>query len=109
MSNPRIYADFHNLDDHNRLKLTCVGTAEDLARHGIELREGLVLTFAMDDADDQGLPDELLAEGVVHFEETEQAWVATVDWSAVHHASEDRPANPNGVRPTNFSPRELRS
>lgn len=26
---PRIYADFNNLDDANRLRLTCVGTRED--------------------------------------------------------------------------------
>ena len=30
MSPSKIYADFHNLDDLNRLKLTCAGTREDL-------------------------------------------------------------------------------
>jgi hypothetical protein len=83
----RIYADFHNLDDLNRLKLTCAGTREDLERLGIELREGLVLTFYMDDADDQGRPDELCVEGVVLFDADDISWIADVDWSKVRHES----------------------
>ncbi|MBI3302423.1 MAG: hypothetical protein HYZ72_10170 [Deltaproteobacteria bacterium] len=89
MTFPRIYADFQNLDDANRLRLTCAGTLQDLQRHGIHLREGLVLTFYTDDADDQGQPDELRVEGVVHYDEEGQCWVATVDWAALRHASEE--------------------
>ncbi len=89
MVNPKVYADFHNLDDSNRLRLTCVGTKEDLARQCIELQEGLVLTFSMDDFDDQGQPDELRTEGVVHYDERKSTWVASVDWSAVRHASDE--------------------
>ena len=40
MAHPRVYADFQNLDDENRLRLTCAGTRQDLERHAIELREG---------------------------------------------------------------------
>jgi hypothetical protein len=87
MSPSRIYADFNNLDDLNRLKLTCAGTREDLERHGIEMREGLILTFYMDDADDQGRPDELCVEGVVHFDADHLSWIADVDWSKVRHES----------------------
>jgi hypothetical protein len=90
MSAPKVYADFHNLDGANRLRLTCAGTVADLARQGIQLREGLVLTLYMDDADDEGRSNELLAEGVVHFVEQERGWVAQVDWSAVRHASEEQ-------------------
>ncbi len=89
MSTPRVYADFHNLDNSNRLRLTCVGTIDDLARQGIELRQGLVLTFYMDDADDQGGPDELLGDGVVHYDENERSWVASIDWSTIRHASDE--------------------
>ena len=95
MSAPRIYADFNNLDDLNRLRLTCAGTIADLDRYGIKLREGLTLTFYMDDADDEGKSDELLAEGVVHYLAEDKAWVAAVDWSAVRYASDKRaPAPP---------------
>jgi hypothetical protein len=89
----KVYADFQNLDNQNRLRLTCAGTAEDLARQGIKLKEGMVLTLYMDDADDRGEPDELLAEGIVHYNEQEQSWVASIDWSAIRHASDDPTAN----------------
>jgi hypothetical protein len=89
MSNPRVYADFQNLDDENRLRLTCAGTRRDLERQEVELREGMVLTFYTDDANDEGRPDELLAEGVVHFDNAEKCWVATIDWNAIRHASEE--------------------
>lgn len=85
----RVYADFQNLDDANRLRLTCAGTHRDLEQEGIELREGLVLTFYTDDADDQGRPDELRAEGVVQYNEDEYCWVAAIDWSALRHASDE--------------------
>ncbi|TMQ30267.1 MAG: hypothetical protein E6K70_24475 [Planctomycetota bacterium] len=90
MATPRVYADFQNLDDENRLRLTCAGTRQDLERQGIELREGMVLTFYSDDADDEGEPDELLAQGVLHCDGAQQCWVAAIDWDALHHASERR-------------------
>jgi len=90
MDPTRIYADFQNLDDFNRLRLTSVGTIQDLARQGIELREGLVLTFCTDDADDEGQSDELRSEGIVHFNEDEKCWVAAIDWSALRHASDEQ-------------------
>lgn len=88
MNPPRVYADFQNLDDANRLRLTCDGTLQDLARQGIRLREGLALTFYTDDADDEGRPDELRAEGLVQYDKDHDLWVATVDWGAVRHASD---------------------
>ena len=90
MAFPRIYADFQNLDDFNRLRLTCAGTVQDLKRQGIQLQEGQVLTFYTDDADDQGQPDELRVEGVVHYDVEGQCWVAAVDWTAIRHASDEQ-------------------
>jgi hypothetical protein len=95
MSTPRVYADFQNLDDANRLLLTCAGTLQDLQRQGIQLQEGLVLTCYSDDADDQGQPDELRVEGVIHYDADGQCWVATVDWATLRHASEERAADAN--------------
>src|SRR3954451_25191672 len=88
MALPKVYADFQNLDDENRLRLTCAGTTKDLQRQGIQLRDGLVLTFCTDDADDAGNPDEMRVEGRVHYDAEQQCWVAIVDWSALRHASE---------------------
>jgi hypothetical protein len=87
MAIPRVYADFQNLDDENRLRLTCAGTRRDLERQGIELREGMALTLYTDDADDEGQPDELWAEGVVHYDAAGKCWVATIDWNAIRHGT----------------------
>src|SRR2546427_8503959 len=67
MASPRVYADFQNLDDANRVRLSCAGTQRDLERQGIELRKGTTLTLYGDDANDEGQPDELLADAVVHY------------------------------------------
>ncbi len=88
MPTHKVYADFQNLDDANRLRLTCAGTRQDLDSQGIQLQEGCVLTFYMDDADDEGQPDELLAEGTVRFNTSERCWVAEIDWTALRHASD---------------------
>lgn len=93
MSTPKVYADFHNLDDSNRLRLTCAGTLADLSRQGIELRDGLALTLYMDDVDNQGKLDELFAEGVVHYCPEEEVWVASVNWNTVHHSSNNGPSS----------------
>ncbi len=85
---PKIYADFHNLDDQNRIRLTTAGTLEDLQRLGIDLVEGMSLTFYMDDADDLGNPDDIMVDGTVHFSEAEKCWSASVYWSGVYHASD---------------------
>jgi hypothetical protein len=90
MPTAKIYADFQNLDDFNRLRLTSAGTLEDLENQEIELKEGLSLTFYTDDADDHGQPDELRVEGSTHYNEDEQCWVASINWSAIRHASEEK-------------------
>jgi hypothetical protein len=95
MTAPKVYADFQNLDDFNRLRLTCAGTLEDLERQGLRLREGLVLTLYTDDADDLGRPDELRAEGVVHYDDDQRCWVAAIDWERLRHASDDEPLGPD--------------
>ena len=62
-----VYADFQNLDDENRLRLTCAGTRRDIEQQGIELREGMVFTLYTDDATDDGQPSAILARGIIHF------------------------------------------
>jgi hypothetical protein len=90
MATPRVYADFQNLDDENRLRLTCAGTRRDLERQGIELREGMTLMLYTDDTNDAGESDPLWAEGVVHYDEGEKCWVASIDWNAIRHGRGDR-------------------
>lgn len=96
MMKPRVYADFHNADAHGRLRLNCVGTNEDLARQAITLHDGMALTLYSDDLDQNGQLDELLADGIVSFSEEENCWVATIDRSGIHHASDERTARVGG-------------
>jgi hypothetical protein len=90
MQEPKIYADFQNADAKGRVRLNCDGTLQDLARQKIQLREGLALALYSDDTDADGKPDELLVVGVVEFSVEEQMWVASVNWPAIHHASDEK-------------------
>lgn len=85
---PRVYVDFQNADPKGRVRLNCAGTTEDLTRHNVVLREGLVLELYSDDADDGGQPDELRVRGTVEYSTEERDWVAVVDWAALGHASD---------------------
>ncbi len=84
----RVYVDFLKTDDEGRLILSCYGTMQDLARYGIELKEGLALTFYSDDADDTGNPDDLIVQGVVQYDKTSNQWVALIDRNAIRHVSD---------------------
>jgi hypothetical protein len=74
MNHPRVFADFHNADAEGRLRLNCIGTIEDLARHHIELQDGQLLTLYSED---------LEVDGRVQYSEMEKMWVATIDWEQI--------------------------
>ena len=74
MALPRVYADFQNADVKGRLRLTCRGTEEDLARQNISLEEGIELLFTCEDIE---------TPGVVEFSTEENIWVAVIDWDAI--------------------------
>jgi len=79
MSNPRVFADFHNADARGRLRLNCVGTVEDLARYQIVLRDGLLLTL---------YSEELEVKGHVQYSTDENLWVAVIDWNAIREEAD---------------------
>ena len=89
-----IYGDFNNLDGQNRIRLTTLGSVSDIARLGIQLRDGLHLTITTDDADDDGNSDDLMADGVIRYNEKEKCWVAQIDWSNVQNRSEREKTSP---------------
>ena len=84
----RIWVDFMKTDGDRRILLTARGTLADLERTGTELQDGLSLSVYSDDADDNGQPDDLLADGIVHFDEEHKRWVLQIDWEAIRHRSE---------------------
>ncbi len=89
----RIYADlnrwFNCQGSKHWVTLDRRGTIRDLDELQIELEEHLILPLWMDDADEEGLSDPLLFEGVVHFDADRSEWVAIVDWDEVRHASDE--------------------
>lgn len=97
MVQPRVYIDFHNADPEGRLRLNCIGTTRDLARQQVYLAEGLALTLYSDDVDDQGQPAELEVEGVVQYSDSEQGWVASIEWTAIRRVSLRQSSGPNGT------------
>jgi hypothetical protein len=84
----KIYADFQKADDEGRLILTCLGTLKDLNRYGVQLSEGLRLTFYSDDADENGNSDDLIVEGITHYDKASEQWTAIIDWNAIKHTSD---------------------
>ena len=74
MSNPKVFADFHNADTRGRLRLNCVGTIEGLGQQQIVLRDGVCLTL---------YSEELEVGGVVEYSTDEHLWVAVIDSRAI--------------------------
>ncbi len=98
MENQRVYADLNKWEEVNkqfRVILTTRGTHQDLQRYGITLEEGLTLDFWMDDGDVNGNPDPLYFQGIVHYNEDAQHWVAVVVREEIRNASELRGAEDN--------------
>ena len=74
MNKPRVFADFHNADAKGRVRLNCAGTAVDLERQEIMLRNKQVLII---------YSEELEVEGIVCYSEEEKLWTAVIDWDAI--------------------------
>ena len=83
-----VYADFMKVDLENRLILTTRGTAEDLERLNLKLEPGLRLTFYNHDSDDAGNRDDLIAHGVVQYDEKNDRWVAVINWDEIKNQSQ---------------------
>ncbi len=81
-----IYADLNKFGS-GVVPLTTIGTRRDLEEHGIALKENLVLTFYMDDVDENGNPDKLIFSGIVQFDTVNQRWVAEIDWNQIKNES----------------------
>lgn len=71
-----------------RLHLTLQGTLKGLESANIGLKEGRVLHLYGDDADAHGNRDDLVVDGLAHYDERLGHWVALVDWDAIKHVSD---------------------
>lgn len=80
MSQPRVFADFHNADPKGRLRLNCIGSVEDLSRQQVTLQEGVQLVLYSED---------LEVDGEVLYSSEENLWVAIIDWDAVKEVEDE--------------------
>jgi len=69
-----LYADFNNADPEGRVRLNVAGTLRDLARQGVQLREGMAVTVH---------DEELAADGEAEFSAGEGVWAVRIDWAQV--------------------------
>jgi hypothetical protein len=67
-----------------------IGTTQDVMLNDVRLKEGARMSFYCEDADDQGTPDDLLFEGIVHFDSEKNQWYAIIDESSYRHESDLR-------------------
>jgi|SRR5208282_6759199 len=67
-----------------------IGTTQDIMLDEVKLCEGLRLGFYCEDQDDEGMPDELIFDGTVHFDHEKGQWYAIIDENSYRHASEQR-------------------
>lgn len=74
MSHIRLYADFNNADSKGRIRLNGAGTLKDLAKLGLRLQDGLMITVH---------DEELTADGEAIYSELESVWTVKIDWNHV--------------------------
>jgi hypothetical protein len=65
-----------------------LGTKDDIAKTGTILREGMRLSFWNDDSNDEGQPDPLYFDGIVHFDSEAGEWYVVIDDESYHHESD---------------------
>ena len=82
-----VYADFMKCDAENRLVLICFGTHRDLEKHNINLKDGLKLVFYNEDENDNGILDDLVAEGIVEYDTNNKRWTAKINWDEITNIS----------------------
>jgi hypothetical protein len=85
----RIYLYAEGVKNHPHY-LTTIGTKADLARTGLVLKEGAVVGFYNEDANDQNEADPLLFEGIVHWDKEKNLWYAILDEASFRHLSDKR-------------------
>ena len=73
---PRIWVDINEWDSGARSVPVPPVSVRTLEAYGLRLREGMPLHLYSDDLDDQGWRDDLVADGIAHFDTTTDRWIA---------------------------------
>jgi hypothetical protein len=92
LSLPYVYADFNGLFG-DILCLSHSDTCIDKSGNIVHLKEGMILSAYDEDADDQGISDDLFATGIVAPSPPSLAcrgsrWILKIDENGVRHQSD---------------------
>jgi hypothetical protein len=88
VGSPPIHFDFNRSGTVEAIVLDHPVVVAELAKHGVELKDGLVLNLWDEDGNNRGDRDDMLATGVVRHDALSGRWV--VDVTAWSHESEGR-------------------
>ena len=80
MKKPMIYVDFNEMVESNLVLLSADDTKIDSRGESVLLYEGLEVLVYMNDTDDNGNVDNLVASGVVERNTSTSGWAARVKW-----------------------------
>lgn len=90
MKRPLFYVDFNEMIDANTVLLSVEGSKVDAHGRTVQLQEGMPVSVYMDDVDENGNVDDLVANGVVE-KNTQSGWSTHVKWCCR--------IDDNGIRP----------
>lgn len=94
MNEDRIYVDFNEMATSNEVLLSKYDTKVDSGGKTVQFIEGMSVSVYMDDQDEHGNPDHLIAEGVArrnyHGDWTAAArWILVISERGIRHESEE--------------------
>jgi len=96
MNESRIYVDFNEMPTANEVLLSQSDTKVDSSGRTIRFVEGMPVSVYMDDQNEHGSTDNLIAEGVAR-RNHHGGWTAAARWllviseRGIRHESEERP------------------
>jgi hypothetical protein len=93
MTKPTFYVDFNEMLESDLVLLSATDIKVDLNGKSVHLNEGLEITVLMEDEDEKGHPDNLVATGTVEINHgrnwgSHVKWCCRIDASGIGHQSE---------------------
>lgn len=96
MKEPRIYVDFNEMVEEDLVLLSKTDYKLDSAGNLVLLFEGLLVKIYMDDVDEAGNVDNLIAEGIVEKNTITDSWGSAAKWNCrinkegIYHESDNK-------------------
>ncbi|MFC4314202.1 hypothetical protein ACFPN2_34370 [Steroidobacter flavus] len=93
MPNPQLYVDFNEMLEPDLVLLSAEDTKRDVAGALVQLREAMAIDVYMDDVNERGEPDNLVASGRVEKNQStgwgsNARWCCRIDEHGIRHQSD---------------------